>query len=149
MFGPLPLNVLVNNRLIYIENLNYNLKSFINRYNLKSDLEIFLIYCNQAGSIWKDDGVEYYMNSKESGSHHRPHVHIDYKHESEASIAIDNGDVLAGHVPARILRTVRKRIEIEKEFLFECWNEMTDGLRVDINHYFGKRKIENTDKIVW
>lgn len=148
-YGPLPLNILVNDKLIYVENLNFNFEDFINKYGIESGLKVFLIYMNQAGSIWKDDGVEYYMNSKESGSHNRPHVHIDYNHEYEASIAIDNGDILAGKIPGKILKIARKRIADEKEFLFECWNTKTDGLKIDINHYFGKKKIEDLDKVVW
>ena len=148
-YGMLPLNVLAQEKLILIENLSYNFETFIHKYKIENVLELYLIYCNQAGSIWRDDGIEYYMNSKESGSHYRAHVHVDYKHECEASIALDNGEVLAGKIPSKALRIVRKRIEENKEFLAKCWNEMTDGLKIDLNHYFGKKKIENTDKIIW
>lgn len=148
-YGPLPLNISVNDKLIYVENLDFNFEDFINKYGIESDLKVFLIYMNQAGSIWKKDGVEYYMNSKESGSHHRAHVHIDFRHKYEASIAIDNGDILAGELPDKILKIVRKRIEDKKEFLSDCWNTKTDGLKIDINHYFGIKKIEDLDKVVW
>jgi hypothetical protein len=149
IYGPLPLNIYVNGLLIYVENMNYNFELFINKNNVKSDLEIFLIYNSQAGSIWREDGIEYFMYSKEAGKHQRAHVHIDYKHDYDASIAIDDGEVLDGKIPSKILRVVRDRIEENKEFLYNCWNSMTDGLPVDINHYLGKRKIENTEGIKW
>lgn len=145
----LPFYVLIDDMLIEIRNLNYSLNDFLVKYKVENELNIYLIYWNRGGSIWRDDGVEYFMNSKESGSHNRPHVHIDYKHEKEASVAIDNGELLAGTIPKKILRVVQKRIEGNKEFLFECWNSMTDGLYIDVNHYFGKKKIEEIDKIRW
>jgi len=43
---------------------------------------------------------------------------------------------LDGNIPSKALRKARKKILDNKQFLLECWNKMTDGLKVDINQYF-------------
>jgi len=77
------------------------------------------------------------MNSKETGSHHIPHVHVDYKNESTASISLINGEVLVGKLPSKILKKAKKQVTDNREFLLQCWEKYTDGFRVNINHSFG------------
>ena len=36
-----------------------------------------------------------------------------------------------------MLKRAKKKILDNKRFLLECWNKMTDGMKVDINNYFG------------
>lgn len=106
-------------------------------YELEDSLQVFLVLSNQAGTIWNNDGLRYYMNSKETGSHHIPHVHVDYKNESTASISLINGEVLVGKLPSKILKKAKKQVTDNREFLLQCWEKYTDGFRVNINHSFG------------
>lgn len=135
--NPSPLHIFVENDLIRINNNVYNFQKLLNKFNIQDNLTVYLLYCSQAGTIWNEDGIRYYMNSRESGSHHKPHVHIDYRYEEEASVAIEDGAVLAGNIPSRVLNKVQEKIRENKKYLFQCWNDMTDGLDYDINYHFG------------
>ena len=78
------------------------------------------------------------MNSKESGSHHKPHVYVKLSSGESASIAIEDGEVFAGNVPTQKLREIQENIKGNQEYLFQCWNDMTDGFYHDINYHFGE-----------
>ena len=60
-------------------------------YDIREDLHIFFMLSNQAGDIWVEDGLRYYMQSKEAGRHHLPHIHVDYRHESSATVSLYDG----------------------------------------------------------
>ena len=92
---------------------------------------------NQAGGIWTEDGLRYYMNSKEAGRHSLPHVHVDYRHEASATISLYDGGMIKGDIPQRVMKQVKERVLSNQRYLMECWNKMTGGLRVDLNVYFG------------
>lgn len=138
-----PLYIQTDSMLVFIGNMSYCIEKFMKRFHIKDQiLTVYLIYSNQAGEIWSDDGLRYYMNSKEAGRHNRAHVHVRFKHEEEGAIAIDNGEVLAGDLSPRIIKKAKKKILANQQFLFECWNDMTDGLYVDINNFFGVRPVK-------
>jgi hypothetical protein len=128
--------ILVDGQFVRILDTSISLSVLSKYYTLNGKLCVFFVFSNQAGEIWNDDGLRYYMHSKESGQHNEPHVHVDYKHEASVSICLYDGRVLDGHIPSKVLKKVQKKILSNQQFLFECWNKMTDGLRVDINHYF-------------
>jgi hypothetical protein len=48
-------------------------------------------------------GIKVMMYWMDSEQHHRPHFHARYA-EHEASIAIESGDVIAGHLPRKKLK---------------------------------------------
>lgn len=52
--------------------------------------------------------------------HHKPHVHARYQGKS-ASIAIEDGHLLAGNIPPRQLRMVQVWIDIHREELMADW----------------------------
>ena len=49
-----------------------------------------------------------------------------------------NADVLAGELPPKYKRHITKRVTDNKRHLLMCWNEMTDGMHVDINYLMGE-----------
>jgi len=55
-----------------------------------------------------------------------PHIHIRYS-GSKASVAIDDGRVLAGSVPSKQLKMVQAWIEIHKDELFADWELAVAG----------------------
>ena len=138
----IPTYILAGEELAYIADNSIDLAKLKEHYAIGDDLHLIFSFLSVAGDIWREDGVRYYMHSKEAGSHHEPHVHVDYRHEATASVAIKDGELLDGVLPLKVLKRVRKRIMDNQKFLFECWNKMTDGLYVDIDHYFGIKTLE-------
>ena len=63
---------------------------------------------------------------EESERHHRPHVHVRYSGQ-KASIAIEDGRVLAGDIPAKQLKMVQAWIEIHQDELFADWEMARNG----------------------
>lgn len=91
-----------------------------------------------AGLMCQEGNLRFYMHSREAGKHNRPHVHVrTTSYEYEASIDIENGKVLAGELPGKLLRCAKKKILSERAYFMKCWNEMTDGLCPDINRHLG------------
>ena len=106
-------------------------------YDISKALHIFFVLSNQAGDIWVEDGLRYYMHSKEAGRHNLPHIHVDYKHECSATISLYDGKMVDGDMPRRVMKRASKKIMDNQRYLMECWNKLTDGLRIDLNVYFG------------
>lgn len=130
-------NFLFDNEFVRILNKKLDIKTLTSYYDVVDTLKIYFVFSNQAGEIWNDEGMRYYMHSREAGKHNEIHIHVDYKHKYSVSISLKDGSVLDGDMPSKILKKAQKRIIENKRFLMECWNKMTDGIKVDINHYFG------------
>jgi hypothetical protein len=65
-------------------------------------------------------------------NHRRPHLHISVgKQNHAASIAIDNGDHLAGKLTTPQLREVQAWVSSHKRALLNLWDEMQAGRSVD------------------
>ena len=58
--------------------------------------------------------------------HNLPHIHARYA-EFEASIAIADGEILAGDLPRRQLRLVQAWIELRRDELMADWELATAG----------------------
>ena len=58
--------------------------------------------------------------------HHTPHIHVRYQGE-KASVAIDDGRLLAGNFPPRQLRMVQVRIDIHRDELMADWELVVAG----------------------
>jgi hypothetical protein len=58
--------------------------------------------------------------------HHTPHIHVRYQGK-KASIAIDDGCVLAGEFPLRQLRMVQVWIDIHRDELMADWELAING----------------------
>ncbi len=132
---------MANGLRYFVDDISANLKYLINKYFDPQNtgvVHIQILICADAGGICTEDNIRYYMHSKESGKHNKPHVHVeDTSWQYEASIDLSNGDILAGELPTKMHKIVKKKIEKERRFFYECWNTMTDGLEVDINKEFG------------
>jgi hypothetical protein len=63
---------------------------------------------------------------EDTSRHNKPHVHARYQGRS-ASIAIDDGAVLAGEIPLRQLRFVQTWIDIHREELMADWELAVAG----------------------
>ena len=65
--------------------------------------------------------------------HHLPYIHVRYQND-RASIAIEDGRVLAGELPTRQLRMVEVWVDLHREELLADWilaKEGTEPFRID------------------
>lgn len=58
--------------------------------------------------------------------HNLPHIHARYA-EYEASVAIEDGEILAGELPRRQLRLVQAWIELHRDELMADWELAVSG----------------------
>lgn len=58
--------------------------------------------------------------------HHLPHIHVRYQ-GSKASVAIEDGRILAGDFPARQLRMVQVWMDIHRDELMTDWELAQNG----------------------
>ena len=65
-------------------------------------------------------GILVMMYFEDNDRHHLPHIHIRYA-DSKASVAIEDGNILAGSFPPKQLKMVQAWIEIHKDELFADW----------------------------
>lgn len=65
-------------------------------------------------------GIIIRMYLMDNQHHHTPHIHAKYA-EFEASISIDEGEVLAGQLPRKQLRLVQAWIELHRDELMADW----------------------------
>jgi len=65
----------------------------------------------------------YLLDNKQ---HRVPHLHARYA-EFEASIAIDDGEILAGNLPRKQLRLVQAWIELHRDELMADWQLAVEG----------------------
>ena len=61
----------------------------------------------------------------------------DAGYEYEASIRISDGEIIAGTLPTKLANKAKDKILEDQDYLYHCWNTMTDGLKIDINHHYG------------
>jgi len=73
-------------------------------------------------------GIVVLMFLMDEDRHHRPHIHVRYQGK-HASIAIDDGTVLAGDFPRKQLKLVQAWIEIHREELEADWELAVVGNR--------------------
>jgi hypothetical protein len=71
-------------------------------------------------------GILVLMFFKDNRRHHLPHIHIRYQNNN-ASVSIEDGNVLDGTLPRKQLRMVQAWIEIHKEELMVDWELAVNG----------------------
>lgn len=125
---------LVFNKLRYtIEDTTKPLLYYLHKIGLSETekIEIQLLINSDAGSIFRDDGIRYYMNSKEDGSHNFPYVHVDIRHEVSGSFSLIDGSKLSGErIKTKDLNKIRNTIMSKQKDMIKYWNEHTDGLTI-------------------
>jgi hypothetical protein len=63
---------------------------------------------------------------EDTGRHHKPHIHVRYQGK-KASVALDDGSVLAGEFPPKQLRMVQVWIDIHRDELMADWELAVAG----------------------
>lgn len=127
----------------YIDDLSLTVGGVADTFNARS-FDLYLLVNGNAGEVWHGliPSVKFYFHSNEQCGHSVPHVHVDYRHECNAAIAIVGGKCLAGdgydRVPGKTKREIRKLIEKNERELLTLWNQQTNGVRIDIDATLGK-----------
>ncbi len=124
----------------WIDNFEAKFKTVVNNHldpQKSGSIYIAIYVSGDAGSVCEEDGIRYYMNSRERSRHHEPHIHLRSLDScQEAVIIIKTGEII-GDFPRKLIKKARKKVAKNKRFFLEQWNVLTDGLKVDINHYLG------------
>ena len=71
-------------------------------------------------------GILVAMFFEDTDRHNLPHIHVRYAGQ-KASIAIEDGLVLAGSIPPKQLKMVQAWVEIHKDELFADWELAVAG----------------------
>lgn len=65
-------------------------------------------------------------------NHNKPHIHVYFKKDYKVSIAIQNGDKLAGEIPPKNLKVIRKWIDSNKKELLKAWRDIQNGTKPEL-----------------
>ncbi len=108
-------------------------------------INLYALINGNGGEVYrgKVPGVTFCFHSKEQCSHSRPHVHVKYEYNYEASISIQDGVILAGEeafykIPGKTRKGILRLIEANRGELLEKWIERTDGIRIDLDAALGQ-----------
>lgn len=71
-------------------------------------------------------GIIIRMYLLDNKHHNLPHIHAKYA-EFEASVGIDEGEILAGNLPRKQLRLVQAWVELHRDELLANWEIATLG----------------------
>lgn len=119
-----------NNKWIKIFDLDILISNIVELNGKQFNILLYALV-DKGGGICVENGIRYYMNSKEYGKHNLPHVHVEYAGK-QASISLD-GKIIAGKLPKRQEKEAINKIVNNKEsFLFK-WNTMTDGSKFEFD----------------
>lgn len=131
---------LVGNERLFIDDQSIIFESIYQKYlaDIPSPIPFSIwVSCN-AGEVATEYPLRFYVNSREAGSHHEAHIHVeDTGHHYKASVRISDGEVIAGYLPGKYARLAKDKIFSDQRYFYNCWNTMTDGLKVDINKHLG------------
>ena len=80
--------LIFNNLRYTVVNTKKPLLYYIHKMGISETepISIQLLVSADAGTIFEDDGIRYYMHSKEAGKHNIPHIHVDIRHETSGSL---------------------------------------------------------------
>lgn len=137
-----------NGTYAYVDDLSLTVGGLADTFNARS-FDLYLLVNGNAGEVWRGmiPSVGFHFHSNEQCGHSVPHVHVDYRHECSAAIAIEDGKCLADEgfdrVPGKTKREIRKLIEKNKRELLTLWNQQTNGIRIDIDATLGKSDDNN------
>lgn len=124
----------------WIDNIDANFQTVVDKHldpGKTGSIYVAVYVSGNAGSICEEDGIRYYMNSRERGKHHEPHIHLRSLDSCEEAVIIIKTREIIGDFPRKLIKKARKKVQKEERFFLEQWNTLTDGLKVDINHYLG------------
>ena len=108
---------------IEIENMDIMVETLLRKFQIEGNLQLYFAFSALQGD--------------------RPHVHVNAGDRYSAAIDILTGEILAGEIPGKYMKQIKNKVEKNRGFLIDCWNNMTDGINVDIDYRFGITSFRN------
>lgn len=71
-------------------------------------------------------GIIVYLYFADNRRHKKPHIHVSYQ-DSEAVLALPEGNVLEGSLPSNKMKLVHAWLEIHKDELVADWELAASG----------------------
>jgi len=71
-------------------------------------------------------GIIVHLYFVDNRRHKKPHIHVSYQ-ESEAVLALPDGDVLDGSLPANKMKLVQAWMELHRDELLADWDLAVSG----------------------
>ena len=71
-------------------------------------------------------GILITLHYEDNVRHNLPHIHVRYQ-GAKASVAIEDGQVLAGQLPVKQMKLVQAWIEIHRDELLANWELAVSG----------------------
>lgn len=119
-------------KAIYILFLDTKIKRYIDEYKKESITISSPIFVEKGGGIHRENGLDFFVHSKEQGRHNFPHVHVRCSGK-EAEIYLD-GTIKSGNLPMNKLKIAKQIIENNRYEFSLAWNTQTDAIRkIDLN----------------
>ena len=97
-------------------------------------IKVLLVFNGNAGEVFRGEypGFTFTFHSRED-KRHRPHIHVDFRHEKSGSFLIPSGDMMKGNMILRHQKKIKDIIQYRAEELLEYWKHHVNGLSVDLN----------------
>ena len=118
---------------------NKSLEFYLHKLGILNKIDLQILVSADAGSVYEDHGIRFYMNSREGKRHNEPHIHVDVRRgEGTGSFSLKTGEQLSGDsIRKKDKKIIKEVIEEHQKNFLEYWNDHTDGLDVDLNQVLG------------
>ena len=139
-FSPIRYSFLSKSERMYVVDWNKKLKSLIDYFDPDNTgiITICILVSHNAGDVGGIFPLRFFVRSREAGKHHEPHIHVEHvDHEHSATVRISDGEVIEGNLKPRHAKLAKEKILSDQDYYYSCWNKLTDGIAVDINHHNG------------
>ena len=72
--------IFLKNGLRYsIVDKSKNLEFYMQKLGISNTIDIQILVSSDAGAVFEDHGIRFYINSREGKRHNEPHVHVDIR----------------------------------------------------------------------
>lgn len=115
------------------------LEFYMQKLGISNTIDIQILVSSDAGAVFEDHGIRFYINSREGKRHNEPHVHVDIRQgEGSGSFSLKTAEQLTGSkIRKKDQKIIKEIIENNQKDFLIYWNEHTDGLDVDLNQALG------------
>ena len=118
-----------------------NLCFYISRHSVEQNntINIQILVSSDAGTVYRDHGIRFYINCREGTKHNEPHIHVDIRYgEATGAFSLKTGQQLTGDkIGRKDKKIIEETISLHQSEFLQYWNEHTDGLDVDLNQVLG------------
>ncbi|WP_195565769.1 DUF4160 domain-containing protein [Blautia wexlerae] len=122
-----------------IADKNKTLESYMRKLGMSNTVDIQILVSSDAGTVFENHGIRFYINCREGKQHNEPHVHVDIRQgEGSGSFSLITTEQLSNSkIRKKDQKIIKEIIENNQKDFLIYWNEHTDGLDVDLNQALG------------